>query len=60
MVLLYVPSSLTLTLDGGEWSASRPGHFTLRERTTGTHWIGPRACLDAADVVKKRKLLFVQ
>jgi len=24
---------LTLALDGGEWSASRPGHFTLGERT---------------------------
>jgi hypothetical protein len=42
--------SLTSALDGGEWSASRPGRFTLRERTLGTHWIGgwvgPRAVLD--------------
>jgi len=39
--------SLTSTLDGGEWSASRPRHFTPRERAPGTHWIGgwvgPRA-----------------
>jgi hypothetical protein len=24
-------------LDGGEWSASRPGRFTPRERAPGTH-----------------------
>jgi hypothetical protein len=43
--------SLTSALDGGEWSASRPGRFTPRERAPGTHWIGgwvgPRAVLDA-------------
>jgi hypothetical protein len=48
--------SLTLELDGGEWSASRPGRFTPRERAPGTHWIrggvGPRAVLDA--VVKRK------
>jgi hypothetical protein len=42
--------SLTSALDGGEWSASRPGRFTPRERAPGTHWIGgwvgPRAVLD--------------
>jgi hypothetical protein len=32
--------SLTSALDGGEWSASRPGRFTPRERAPGTHWIG--------------------
>jgi len=26
--------SLTLMVDGGEWSASHPGHPTLRERTS--------------------------
>jgi len=31
---------LTSALDGGEWSASCPGHFTSRERDPGTHWIG--------------------
>jgi hypothetical protein len=43
--------SLTSALDGGEWSATRPGRFTPRERAPGTHWIGgcvdPRAILDA-------------
>jgi hypothetical protein len=49
--------SLTSALDGGEWSASRPGRFTHKERTPGTHWIGgwvgSRAVLDA---VVKRKI----
>jgi hypothetical protein len=49
--------SLTSALDGGEWSASRPGRFTPRERVPGTHWlggwVGPRAVLDA---VLKRKI----
>jgi hypothetical protein len=49
--------SLTLTLDGGELSASRPGRFTPREIAPGTHWIedwvGPRAVLD---MVAKRKI----
>jgi hypothetical protein len=49
--------SLTSALDGGEWSASRPGRFTPRERAPGTHWIGvwvgPRAVLDP---VVKRKI----
>jgi hypothetical protein len=31
---------LTSALDGGEWSALRPGRFTSRERAPGTHWIG--------------------
>jgi hypothetical protein len=41
---------LTSALVGGEWSASRPGHFTPGERASGAHWIGgwvgPRAGLD--------------
>jgi hypothetical protein len=38
-------------LDGVEWSDSRPGRFTPRERVFGAHWIGGwvglRAGLDA-------------
>jgi hypothetical protein len=49
--------SLTSALDGGEWSASRTGRFTPRERAPGTHWVGgwvgTRAVLDA---VVKRKI----
>jgi hypothetical protein len=44
----------TSALDGGEWSASRPGSaFTPGERTPGTHWTGGwadlRAGLDTED-----------
>jgi hypothetical protein len=46
------------TLTGGEWSASRPGHFTPEERLSGTNWlggwVGPRAGLDA---MERRKFL---
>jgi hypothetical protein len=53
-----VPLTLTSALDGGEWSASRSGRFTARERAPRTHWIGgwvgPRAMLDA--VVKSPRL----
>jgi hypothetical protein len=34
------PTFLTSALEGGEWSASRPGRFTPMERAPGTHWIG--------------------
>jgi hypothetical protein len=41
---------LTSVLIAGEWSASRPGRFTLGDRAHGTHciggWAGPRAGLD--------------
>jgi hypothetical protein len=41
-----------------EWSASPPGHFTPKEISPGTHWIGgwldPRTGLDN---VEKRKIL---
>jgi hypothetical protein len=51
------PCILDLGTNGGEWSASRPGRFTPRERAFGTHWIGgwvgPGAGLDA---VVKRKI----
>jgi hypothetical protein len=42
---------LASALGGSEWSASRPGRFTTRERAPCTHWIGgwvvPRAVLKA-------------
>jgi hypothetical protein len=47
------PLFLTSSLDGGEWSSSRPDRFT-----PGTHmmggWVGSRAGLG---VVEKRKIL---
>jgi hypothetical protein len=49
--------SLTSALDGGEWSAPHPSHFTPREIAPGTHWIGgwvgPRSGLD---MVSQRKI----
>jgi hypothetical protein len=55
---VYIHIFLTLVLVGGEWSASRLGHFTPGERTPGIHWtgglVGPRAGLDD---VEKRKFL---
>jgi hypothetical protein len=51
---------LTSALAGGEWSASRPGRFTPRERALGTHWIGGWVDLRAGlDDVEKRKFLIL-
>jgi hypothetical protein len=36
-VELQFPSFFTLALDGGEWSASQPGHFSNQQRTAGTY-----------------------
>jgi Rad3-related DNA helicase len=44
---------LTSALDGGEWSASRPGRFTSGTLSIGG-WVDPRAGLDE---VEKRKFL---
>jgi hypothetical protein len=33
------PPFLTSALDGGEWSASRPGRYTPGDMAPGTHWI---------------------
>jgi len=56
-VEVYHHLFLTSELDGGEWSASRPGLFIPIEGAPGTHfigdWVGPRAGLDA---VVKRKI----
>jgi hypothetical protein len=56
-VEIQLHTFLASALDGGEWSASRPGRVTPRERGPGTHWIGgwvdPKDVLDA---VVKRKI----
>jgi hypothetical protein len=39
-VAVQIHIFLTSTLVGGEWSASRPGHFIPGVRAPGTHWIG--------------------
>jgi hypothetical protein len=52
-VEVYLPPFLTSALDGGDWSASSPGHFTLMETAPGIYWIavwvGPRTGLDAVE-----------
>jgi hypothetical protein len=50
------PSFLTSAVDGGDWSASRPGEGALSIHLIGG-WVGPRASLDA---VGKRKILHCQ
>ena len=50
-VQLY--SSMTAALEGGEWSAARPGRILPRERH-GIHctggWVGPRVGLDGRKI----------
>jgi hypothetical protein len=52
---VYIHIFLTSALAGGEWSASRPGLFTVGERAPGAHWIGgwvdPRAGLDNVEKI---------
>jgi hypothetical protein len=47
---------LTFVLDGGNWSASRPGCFNPRWRALCTHWlwrwVGSRAGLDTVEYRK--------
>jgi hypothetical protein len=48
----------TSALDGGEWSASRPGRFNPGEGALGSHWIGGWVDLRAGlDIAEKRKFL---
>jgi hypothetical protein len=55
---VYLHHFLTSALDGGEWSASRPGRFTPGTQPLYTHyiggWVGPIAGLNA---VEKGKIL---
>jgi hypothetical protein len=41
---------LASALDGGEWSASRPGRFTPKEKAPYIHciggWMSPRTIMD--------------
>jgi hypothetical protein len=52
------PPFLDSALDGGDWSASRPGHFTPGDIVPGTYWIeGWVVPRDGLDDMEKRKLL---
>jgi hypothetical protein len=63
-VEIYLHVFLTSALDGGEWSASRPGCFTPREKARDTHciggWVGPRAGLDACHMKISMKMCNMQ
>jgi len=39
-VEVQIHAFLTSAQNGGEWSTSRPGRITPRQRAPGTHWIG--------------------
>jgi hypothetical protein len=56
-VMAKLHAFLTLLLDGSEWPASCPSHFTSGKTALGTHqvggWVGYRVGLD---IVVKRKL----
>jgi hypothetical protein len=53
---IWIHVFLTSALVSGEWSASRLGRFTPRERAPGTHWIGGWVGLRASlDDMEKRK-----
>jgi len=60
-VEVCIHTLLTLTLHGGERSASHPGRFTPGVRFPGTHWkegrVGPGARIDA--VAKGKKNIIV-
>jgi hypothetical protein len=55
--LRYSPPFLNSALDGGEWSASRPGRISSEEIAPDTQriggWVGLRTGLDD---VKRRKI----
>jgi hypothetical protein len=36
---VYFQKFLTSAIDGGDWSALRPGRFTPREKAPRTHWL---------------------
>jgi len=48
------PHILTSVLDGGEWSASRPGSLNPGTHLTG-RWVGPKSSLSA--VAKRKKIV---
>jgi hypothetical protein len=60
-VIVLIHIFLTSALAGDDWSASRPGRFTPRDRAPGTHWIGGWVGSKAGlDDVEKRKFLTVR
>jgi hypothetical protein len=57
-VEVYLHEFLTSALDGGEWSGSPSGRFTLGVKVPCNHWVGCWLCLRVApDAVAKRRNL---
>jgi hypothetical protein len=55
-VVTLLLAFLMSALDGGEWSALYPGHFTPGGRAVGIHWIGGWMHFTAGlDAVEKSK-----
>ena len=56
-VEVYIYSSMTTALEGGEWTAARPDLLHPREKPS-THctggWVGPRAGLDGPKISPHR------
>jgi hypothetical protein len=50
---VYLYAFLTSVLEGGEWSASRPGSFSSGERAPSTHWTGGWMDLSHLDAVAR-------
>ena len=52
-VEVWLYFSMTVALEGGEWSAARPGRTLPPQERPGTHfiggWVGPRAGLGRAE-----------
>jgi hypothetical protein len=53
---VMAPTFLTSALDGSEWSSSRHGRFSARERSPGSHYVAgcivPNACVDALEWIQ--------
>jgi hypothetical protein len=54
---VIAPHILHPALNGGKWSASRPGRFTPKERDPDTLWIG--GWVGSRAVVKRKIPLFL-
>jgi hypothetical protein len=50
---------LNPAMDEGEWSASRPGRFTVEKRVPGTNFIGDWVGFIAGPDAVKRKYSFL-
>jgi len=47
---------LNSVADGAVWETSRPGHFTVREWVSGTHWMGDLVSLMTRQCTRNREI----